>query len=368
MEFRYLESLDDAKALVDCVYQVYGLTFHREHIYHPDQFLELNRRGWIRSCLAWEGGEVVGHLAWIRPYFELQHDGEPLSYDRVGEVGLSIVRAEGRGKSIQTNLATVIVKERAAEGHLGVFTKCVTLHTLSQRTSARLGSWPVALFLGGIPKWVVYDDVPMERKDPLSTAVFYCPFTRGVSRPLCKPADMPWLSSLVDSSSYSRDCGVSGELEQGETVLEFQFQPSKHLAQVHVLHAGVDLMPRMEQINRWLMRGHIKHVTYFLPAGSKRVQLATAELGSLGIFPGGWIPHFQQDGGDVLVYQALAYNDMDLTAVKVHGEAAEVLLRGVAGGWRMTRERAFPTRPMRLTGDMEIQPRPQQQQPGNQPS
>ena len=235
-----------------------------------------------------------------------------------------------------------------------MFTKCVTMHTLSQRTSARLGSWPVALLLGGIPKWVVYDDVPAERRDPLSTAVFYCPFSRGVDRPMCDPADMPWLQQVVGASTYSRAAGIEGEPERGETELQFQFQPAKHLAQVHVQHAGDDFMPCMEKINRWLMRGHIKHVTYFLPAGSRRVQQATAELSDMGIFPGGWLPHFRSDGGDVLVYQALAYDELNLEAIKVHGDAAETLLRGVAGGWRMTRARAYPTRPMRLTGDLDV--------------
>ncbi len=44
-----LRTLDEAKALVDLVYDTYGLSFHREWMYHPEQMLELNRRGDITS-------------------------------------------------------------------------------------------------------------------------------------------------------------------------------------------------------------------------------------------------------------------------------------------------------------------------------
>ena len=67
MEFVALETLDHAKALTDCVYAVYGLTFHRDWVYDPAQLLELNRRRHIRSFLALEGSTVQGHIAWINP-------------------------------------------------------------------------------------------------------------------------------------------------------------------------------------------------------------------------------------------------------------------------------------------------------------
>ena len=49
METGPLRTLDQAKALVDCFYGTYGLTFHRDWVYDPHQLLELNRTGNIVS-------------------------------------------------------------------------------------------------------------------------------------------------------------------------------------------------------------------------------------------------------------------------------------------------------------------------------
>ncbi len=334
MEFTSVDTLDHAKALVDCVYSVYGLTFHREYVYYPERLLELNRRAHLRSFIALDGGRVVGHLAWIRPFFELQRNGEPLSDDRIGEVGLSIVRPEYRSQHVQTYLAMAMTGWVRERGGVGGFMKCVTHHLYSQRTAARLGGKPLTFFLAGVPKWVVYDDAPGERRDPISTILFYTPVRPLETAPVRVPTATPWLGELVRSSGLLRQFADDGALEDGPTDLEIEFAPGKHIAQVHVLHAGADVFDRIAAESAWLLRGHMKHVSFFLPASSARLQRGAGALLEQGLIPGGFIPGLHAGGRDVFVWQAIKYDDLDVGALQVHGSDGEWLKQRVAEAWQ----------------------------------
>jgi len=343
VKYGSLETVEEAKALMDCVYAVYGLTFHREHVYEPEQLLDLNRQNIIRSFIARdEDGLVQGHLGWLRPFFDVVRDGPPPSDERIGEIGLSIVRANRRGQHIQTHLGVSMLRWAVANGRLGTFMKCVTLHTHSQRASYGQGGRPLATFLGGIPKWVVYDAAQGERRDPLSTVLFFIKLGQLPQNPVLLPEDQPWLKRVVHQVDPNREVlwdPGGREPERGPTELVYQFQPAKHLAQVHVLKPGEDLLEQIGRLGRWLIRGHMKHVTFYMPSDSPRVQLAAPEFPRLGLFPAGWVPCMQPGGRDVLIYQALAYEDLDPDALKLYGDETEGLVADVVRQWRRTQRK-----------------------------
>ncbi len=351
MDYKKLETLDEAKALMDCVYSVYGLTFHRDHVYHPERFLEMNRRGEITSFIAKDGTKVVGHMAWIRPFFETKVDGEPMVYERLGEVGLSIVRSDYRGKKVQAALGMAMYRWTHSWKALGAYMKCVTIHTYSQRGALKMGAHPTAMFLGGVPKWVVYDDAPTERTEPMSTGLFYLRlYPKEETKPIYLPRGYRWLRATVAATRLPREEGTDDRPAQGETRLTYTFSPSKHLATVHVLEPGADLLDRIEHLNRWFLEGHVKHVTYYMPADRPDVALADDDLRTFGLFPGGWIPNFYQGGRDALVYQSLAYEDLDIAQIQTKGEEMANLKAGVTAAWRDTKKVATRTTPIRLTG------------------
>ena len=98
MDICRLDSLDQARSLVDCAYDVYGLTFHRSWLYEAEGLLEVNRRGDVTSLLAIEDGRVVGHLGLMRPSWDVLHEGAPISDPGLREVGLSIVHPDFRSR------------------------------------------------------------------------------------------------------------------------------------------------------------------------------------------------------------------------------------------------------------------------------
>ena len=334
MEFTSLQSIDHADALIDCVYSAYGLTFHRDYIYHPRRFIELNRRGHIASQLAIEDGRVIGHMACIRPFFELERDGRPVCDRALLEVGLSIVRKECRGQKVQERLGAAIIRHARSLGAFGIFMKCVTLHTYSQRSAAHYGGVPLALFLGGIPRWVVYDEAQPAKPEPLSTVLFLIPFEELGRRRLCVPPQLDWIAELAKPLGGELVIENDGELESGPTDLEVAFQPPKRLAQVHVLHAGEDLVERLIHLKRWLLSGHILHVTFFLPADSPRVGLSIPQLQEDGFLAGGWLPALHPDRRDVLVFQAIGHKELDLEAIDLYGYQARHLMDRLLAAWK----------------------------------
>jgi hypothetical protein len=349
MELTTLDTLDQAKALIDLVYSVYGLTFHRDFIYSPERLLELNRQGLVRSFLAIEGGTVLGHLGWIRPFFELTRDGEPLTDAGIGEVGLSIVRPDARGKHVQTGLAMKMAEWTSANGKNGAFMKCVTHHLFSQRTAANMGGKPLALFLAGVPKWVVYDRAAEPKEAPLSTLLYYVPITPHAPSTLRIPRHLGWIEDLIRASGAERNFVQGGPLDDGATDIEVEFQPSKRLAQVHVIHAGADLAEKIAATNKWLLEGHMEHISHFLPADSVHVQRQAMALEASAIFPAGWIPGLHRGARDVLVYCSIAAKELDTAAIVANDDDGANLRDRVVAAWRDVKAPA-PSRRQRATG------------------
>jgi hypothetical protein len=332
MKVLRLQTMDQAKSLVDCVYTVYGLTFHRPWLYDPQQLLELNRSGEIMSYVAIEKDRVIGHLAAIQPYFEVAPEGQPYTDPSFREVGLSIVMPEYRGQKIQAQLGMGMYADMVSQGVAGVMTKCVTNHLKSQNDALAMGGVPVALFLGSIPRWVVYGGEPGQQDQPISTINMYIPVCGAPSRELWLPRELDWVSDRFDPVRAERRIRRKGPVE-GETHIEACYQADRQHAQVHVLQAGQDLVGALDEKIRWLVGGKMAHLTIFLPGDSPAVVEAGASLRDLGMFPAGWIPGFYRGGGDALIYQVIAYQTLDPERVLVT-EPGRNLKREVVAAWQ----------------------------------
>ena len=335
MEVRRLATLDQAKSLVDCVYAVYGLTFHRPWLYEPKQLLDLNQSGEIMSYVAIDDHRVIGHLAAIQPYFEVEPDGQAYTDPSFREVGLSIVQPEYRGQKIQAQLGMGMYADMVSQGVAGVMTKCVTNHLKSQNDALQMGGTPVALFLGSIPRWVVYGGEPGQQNQPISTINMYIPVCGPQERDLYLPQQLDWISERFLSVRAKRRVRRSGPID-GETRIESRWQADRQHAQIHVLSAGPDLVERLEETVRWLVGGKMAHLTIFLPGDSPAVAAAGPVFQDLGMFAAGWIPGFYRGGGDALIYQVIAYQTLDPDRVLV-AEPGLPLKREVVADWQQVK-------------------------------
>lgn len=339
MDFVRLTQRDHARALVDLVYATYGLTFHRDWLYDPEAMLDLNARGDIVSVVAVDGTQVVGHLALIRPQFDAETPSGPPCSARTRECGLSIVHPDARGEGVQAALALALSTVAWQEGVSGAIMRCVTHHTWSQRSALKMGGTPTALLLGSIPRWVSYDGEDATGGQPLSTALVWVPVRGRPNNVLHRPAALDWLDpSLAALGASAAPVPTVGPLP-AETVLHTTWSGSRRLAQIHVTVVGRDLAERLSATCQWLTRGHIAHVAVFLPAEAATVA-AHAALETAGLFAAGWIPSYLSGDRDALVYQTLAWAQLDPTQIQVVGGELADLRDAVVGGWRRVSQAA----------------------------
>jgi hypothetical protein len=336
VETRRLTTLDQAKALVDCVYETYGLTYHRDWLYDAERVLEQNARQDVLSFVATEGTRVVGHLALIRPAFELTDDGAPLTSGDTRETGLALVSPSVRRMGVQAELAMEATKWVFQSTLNYSFMKCVTHHLASQKGTKRNGGIPTGLLLGSIPRWVRYDTESLQDNEPISTLLFMVPL-RPSAGALVVPEGFSWLPALCERADSPRAVLPHAPAE-GETRLLTKWQGDRKLAQVHVLEVGPDLVDRLEKEVRWLLRGHILHVLVYLPADQPGVGAMGGDLRDLGLFPAGWVPRYFASGADALLYQTNAFASLRRESLLVLDDEAGMVVDRVFAGWEATRD------------------------------
>lgn len=336
METKRLTTLDEAKALVDCVYETYGLTYHRSWLYDAAHVLDQNRREDVVSFIAMEGTGVVGHLGLIRPAFELDDGGDPITSSDTRETGLSLVRPEARRKGVQAQLAMEGARW-VFEGTLKYsFIKCVTHHVGSQKGAKRNGGVPTGLLLGSIPRWVRYNESSPQEDEPISTLQYLVPL-RPTEGAVAMPEGFSWLPQVCAQASSPRT-PLAPRAPAGETRLITKWQGDRKLAQIHVLRVGRDLVSRLEQELRWLVRGHILHVLIYLPGDEPGLASLGADLLDLGLFPAGWVPRYYASGADALLYQTNAFSRLKRSSIEVLDDEAAAVVDHVFEGWTATRE------------------------------
>lgn len=344
IETRPLSELDDAKRLQDLVYTAYGLTYHRSFMYEPERLFELNQRGQIRSVLAKNAsGEVLAHMATIRPWFESIPKSIAEQAPTAVEIGLSIVHPEHRGRRLQTAVGLAcLMNERDSNPHLkNMFAKCLTVHTHSQRSARGMLGRASALLLGSVPSWVAHESG--ERPTPMTTVVMQSPCATDKRQMFVPDTRAALITDLVDSSILGRTVvGVkpSEASLHGATHCSHWFEPARRRGIVHVWSAGEHTVERVLSSTKWLVNGHMEHITVLLPIDEPGVAAIVPELEEAGLFFGGFLPDIE--GRDCLVMEYLSWDQLDLSGMNLLGEETERLRDAVVSEWQRARGSTNP--------------------------
>lgn len=341
IDTRPLRNRDDALRLQELVYTGYGLTYHRSFMYEPKRLLDLNARGLIRSMLAVDSdtGVVIGHLGSIRPWFEMATTEEQLLPSTCVEMGLAIVHPDRRGQSVQGTLAMAcIAYEKTVNPALrSIFTKCLTRHLMSQKSSRRVGAVAGAMFLGGVPGWVVHDS---ERKpQPMTTLLMHGATTERSQRSFIPEKWSTCVRELLAGSSQRRDLVSVGlgeaALPPGESLVRSWFEPSRRRGILHVRSARADFVSAVIDKVMWMAGGHMEHITVLLPLDQPEVAAHLPLLEEAGLFFGGYVPDL--DGRDTILLQWLDCDALDIAGIDVVGDEAALLRDTVSREWRRSR-------------------------------
>lgn len=335
-----LSSLDEAKALVDLVYEAAGLGYPQPWMYQPEAILALNRRGAVRSLLAMEGARVVGHAALIQPWLELQPPGAaPIAAAAVAEVGLAVVAPRRRGGALQGALGAALYEDGVRRGVLGVISRCAAHQDRGQRGAAAAGGAAVGLLLGGAPRGAGRDPRAPAEGLAASEMLYYTPLSsiRPASS-LGLPEGFGFVAPQARALGLRR--GPPAPAERGPSTLLCSWSAERGAATVLVPRLGEDLLERLGQTLGWLQRGPIGHISVALAADTDGLVGLGPALRGLGLSAAGWLPGFFDGGRDAALLQALAWRAPDLDAVIPGEPGAAALSAAVIADWRLAQGRA----------------------------
>lgn len=341
IETRPVLTREDAERLGALVYSTYGLTYHRSFLYDADRVLELIEDGSLHPMIATDRdtGQVVGHQALIRPWFENADPLPPGRGPRILEDGLSIVHPDHRGSGVQNSLAMALLMyiQPKDPDLRGVFIKCVTTSVASQRSTRHFLGRASAIFLAGVPAWVVMDG-DKGPKEPLTTILVHCVLgERQPTRVFVPAAHAELMGRLCSEMRLPRqlDAVEPGAPGPGQSRVSTWFDPARRQGVVRLLEPGADLVERVHERVRWMIGGHIEHVTVLLPLSRPGVAATVPELEARGLFFGGLIPDLE--GHDTIVLEWISAPELDVDRIQVVGDEAVLLKDYVVQEWRRSR-------------------------------
>ncbi len=336
ISIRPLADLDDARAVAGLVHAAYGFTYHRRALYDPGQLLALNRAGHVRSMLAWSGGRCVGHLALIRPAFELAGD---LPESTSADVGQCVVHPDAREHGVEARLRAAITERARSEGLACLHDRVPVGRTGLQREVLEEGGVPTAVFLAGIPVWIRWREQAGADGRPLSTLNWTRPLRAAPPRTLWLPRlDSDLLGEVVERLGLPRTCRPAPENPRPAppTRLVTSFDPVRRQGRIHVVHAGPDVGPRVLEAWASLAAGRLHHVTVLAPLGSPHTAAAVAAWKASGLLFGGLLP--ETLGDDQLVLQGIHQSRVETRHLAVVDPLARRLLERAISDWRLARD------------------------------
>ena len=264
IDTRPIETLQDAKSLLGLVYGAYGLTYHRSFMYDAEQLLKLNQENSLISMLAIDrdSGEVVGHQALIRPWFEASASLPSGGRNEVLEVGLSIVHPDWQSQGIQNTLALALLMHVTEHNpsFRGAFMKCLANQDRSQKSARRFLGRVTCLFPAGVPAWVVCDVDTSTPAEPLSTVMLYCPYGEKQHATVPVPArHEEFFRTIYAAADLPRDLRPvrAARSARRKTEITTWFDPARRQGLVRLVRPGRGLAQAVAERVQWMRDGHI---------------------------------------------------------------------------------------------------------------
>ena len=314
LDVRPLRDAEDARGLVELLYETHGLSFHRPWMYQPELILERARRGLLQSFLAFERGRIVGHHALLSP--DLDEPGTPLCNPRLREAGLQLYRNRTDRGAVAQRLAGAVREACLAEGVTGLLLRVAAHRTHAIAAARTAGAVPVGLLLGAVPRWTAYAHETSPGGQALSTLLLHLPL-----RP------QSGLRLVAETLSVP-DAFI------GSSQLHCRWDGGRQTATIQVPKVGPDLPLRLEQSCRWLVGGHIGHISVFLAADQPGIDAMGPALARIGLFAAGRVPGWFADGQDALVLQTLAWQQLDPERIQFEDPASQRVRDEVVRAWR----------------------------------
>ena len=313
---------EETPALSRSVYRSYGYSYDWDDIYYPERVRELQESGLMRSCVAVDDGEIVGHLA-----LTLERPDSP-----VAEAGQAVVDPRYRGHHLFPKMKTFLADQARQSGMYGLYSEATAVHPYSQKGNLHLGAKEAGFLLGYIPASVSYKEIGDERAGRRgSVALMYLRTNEEPERRIHPPA--PYENAVrrvVEHNGLRRE--ISDSQNSGvspSSRISVNVRRDHNVAFLRVAEPGADLGELVRSRLRELCLHRVDCIYVDLPLSHPSTR--NFQLEKLGFFFGCVVPEAADGGGDVLRLQYLNNVEIEPGDVSTASEFGEELLGLIFG-------------------------------------
>jgi serine/threonine-protein kinase RsbW len=305
-------------------YKSHGYTFFDEHIYYPEQIVEMNKSGELISAVAvTKENTFMGHAALLYP--------RPDS--TIAELTFVFVNPEYRGQGCLNRLSEFLFNEARELNLAGIYSYAVANHPFTQKTMLKYGINDCGIELGTSPPSWIFKGIEGNASQRISVVLSF-KYLKG-PEPLTlypPPGHREMIKRLYRNIGAEHHClepAAAPLYSRGFSVIETVVHAAEGSAEIFVRTAGNDLVKKVKGILRDLCLKQIASITLLQSLEDTAAYFLTPDFEALGFFFSGILPH--TDIGDALILQYLNNVSFDYEKVVAYSDTAKEMLEYIRG-------------------------------------
>ncbi len=310
----------EAIEISKCAYRSHGYSFFTDHIYYPEQIVEMNRSGHMLSAVAvTDTGEFMGHGALVYPFHG----------SRIAELTYVFVNIEFRGQGCMDRLCNFLYSVPKPSPLDGIYTYSVTNHVFTQRVMAKMGIRDCGILLATSPATWQFRGIEGESTQRISVALSYRYLTPPKTLDLYPPPAhrekvRALYRNLGAEHRFPGPAGSLPHLPEGPSEIETEVFGPEGCAEVRIVRAGREVVREIRRILRDLCLQQLSAVQLFLRLEDPNTYFLGPEFEKMGFFFAGIMP--AEMAGDAFILQYLNNVPLDYGKVQVYTPVAREIL------------------------------------------
>jgi len=310
------ESIEISKG----AYKSHGYTFFDEHIYYPDQIVEMNKTGELVSVVAvTKDKKFMGHVALHYP-----EPGSP-----VAEYTFVFVNPEYRGQGCLKRLTDCLFDVSQTNALRGIYSYSVANHPFTQKTILKCGFNDCGIQLATSPASWEFKGIDSDSSQRISVVLGF-KYTEKPSpvNIYAPPAHREILEKIYANigaeNNFIKPVSETQIFDQKNSVIQTKIYKTEETAEIFVIKYGSNILYELKTILRELCMKHIASITLFLNLEDPNTYFITGQIEALKFFFSGILPKTMN--GDCLVLQYMNNVTLDYDKIVAYSEPAKEIL------------------------------------------
>ena len=292
-EVRLMEP-PEAIEISKCAYRSHGYTFFTDHIYYPEQIVEMNQGGHMVSAVAvTDDGKFMGHGALVYPF----------SGSRIAELTYIFVNLEYRGQGCMDRLCNFLYTVPKPSPLDGIYTYSVTNHVFTQRVMVKMGILDCGILLATSPASWQFKGIKGDASQRISVALSYRYLTPPAALDLYPPpAYREMVRELYRNLSAEHrfpEPACAPDLPEEPSGIETEIFEAEGCAEVRITRYGAGAVREVRRILRDLCIRQTAAIQLFLRIEDPATFFLGPEFEKMGFFFAGIMPG--EMAGDALI-------------------------------------------------------------------